>query len=233
MLNLEKPDPNLIAELKNITKEQFEHDSVLNAADELRYNREFKQILDKQFKEAPEADFLRFFLSHTNNNGEKCFDGVITKKVVEKFTPVLARALNQYLKGKIQDCLNSAMDKEETDKTDTPPEPIEKVETKDDGIITTEDELQACFILKSIAGELASINDIVMKDYKQFCNFYYKKCLNSELVLRLYFNEKPYFIGLFDKDEEERIAVDNPQDLFTHKQRLLLRLQQIIDKTRK
>lgn len=230
VLNMEKPDPILLNELKNISKEKFEHENVLNAADELRYNREFKQILDKQFKESPEEGFLRFFLSHTNADGEKCFDGVITKKVVERFTPVLGRALTQYLRGKFQEWLNNAIEKPdnaEGDENKTPEPSVEPI--SDNGIITTEDELQAGFILKSICGELVPIKDIVMKDYKQFCNFYYKGCLNSKLVLRLYFNEKPYFIGLYDMENEEKIPVDSPQDLFNYKERLLNRLKQIME----
>lgn len=233
VLNLDKPDPILINELKNITKEQFDHNNVLNAADELRYNREFKQILDKQFKEEPEADFLRFFLSHTNADNEKCFDGVITKKVIEKFTPVLARALNQYLKKRFQDWLDNAMN--DGNKLENQPEEqpaaaqTEQPKEDNNGVITTEDELQAYFILKSIAGELVPINDIVMKDYKQFCNFYYKLCLNKSLLLRLYFNEKPYSIELYDQAEPEKIDVDSPQDLFKFKQRLINRIKMLME----
>ena len=188
------------------------------------------QILDKQFKEGPEKGFLKFFLTHVSENGEKCYDGMVTEKVVERFTSVLGRALTQYLRGKFQEWLNNAIEKPEGNQTpETPPvePPVEPV--SDNGIITTEDELQAYFILKSICGELVPIKDIIIKDYKQFCNFYYKGCLNSKLLLRLYFNEKPYFIGLYDTEQEEKIAVDSPQDLFTYKERLLNRLKQILE----
>ncbi len=234
VFDMENPDKNLIGEVKKLQKDCFDCETVINAADELSYSSEFKNILDSQLQN-PEDEFLKFFLKHENVNHEKCYEGPITQNVINRFKPILAKTLALYIEGKVNKRLSDALEgagskKEEDQAVETPPTAPEPV---DNGIVTTEDETQAFYILKSIAGDIVPTDKIRMKDFKQFCNFYFDGL--SKLILRLYFNKKPYSIALYDNilegQKEERIPVDGPEDIYKYKDRILGHIKALMGPT--
>lgn len=217
VLNLEKPDALLINELKKICKDTFDPDEVLNAADELRYNRDFKFILSEQLQ-GPDEDFLRFFLKHKISTGEICYSGALTQKALNRFKPILAKSLNQFIQSEVNRRLQDALNQTDPAKVDPPETKEEETETNDSGIVTTEDEIAVHYVLMSIAGELCAPEKIVMKDYKGFCNFYFEK--SNKQLLKIFFNKKPYFVTVFD-DPDVKIPVDSPTDVYKLKDRIL------------
>lgn len=59
ILDLENIDEHLIPEVKKLTKNSFDVNSIVSAAGELKYLSQIKRIISEQFKE-PEEDFIRF-----------------------------------------------------------------------------------------------------------------------------------------------------------------------------
>lgn len=62
VLDLTAIDETLLPEVAKLTKETFDLDSVMSAAEELKYVGQIKRLLATEFKE-PSSDFLRLFAS--------------------------------------------------------------------------------------------------------------------------------------------------------------------------
>lgn len=80
---------NQVPELKKFSKSVFDIDSIFSTASELKYVHEFKRVFTEQL-DTPADDFIRFFL-------QGCYSGPKTQNVIEKFRPVLRKALNDLI----------------------------------------------------------------------------------------------------------------------------------------
>ncbi len=76
-LDLANLDEHLVPEIKKLTKTSFDVDSVVDAAGELKYLSQIKNVLSEQFKK-PKEDFVKFFTS-------RVYDGVQTPKIKSQF----------------------------------------------------------------------------------------------------------------------------------------------------
>lgn len=213
---LEKPDSALIPELKKLIKGNFNIEDAMTSASVLKYTREFKRVMSEQLSQ-PDEDFLRFFL-------KRCYDGPITANVKERFAPVLKDALNLFIKDRVNERLQSAMDSEQVASTPAKePAEVEQsaaVAIAPDGIETTDDEKQAFFIIKSILMGLVESDKVVMRDYKGFCDINY---INTKMhIIRLFFNDPAdYKIGLYNEAKEiEVISITKLDDIYTSKDKI-------------
>jgi hypothetical protein len=93
----------------------------------------------------------------------------MTSSVVEQFSEIVKRSLKEFINERITDRLKTAI-------ADTP-EPDNKIEQPsgqptdpepDEGIITTEEELQSYYIVKSILREIIDSERIQYKDTKSY-----------------------------------------------------------------
>ncbi|MCU7974004.1 type I restriction enzyme HsdR N-terminal domain-containing protein [Shewanella sp. SW36] len=143
ILDLENIDEHLIPEVKKLTKNSFDVNSIVSAAGELKYLSQIKRIISEQFKE-PEEEFIRFFAS-------RAYDGVLTSKVKHQFAEITHKALRQFLNDSINERLKSAIGNDKpTDENknliDTPiPSNDEKIK-----VVTTEEEIDGFNVIKAI-----------------------------------------------------------------------------------
>jgi hypothetical protein len=201
LLEIKEP---LIEELKKFTKQNYNIDNLDLVAADLKYTSEIKKILSGEFL-APTEDFVRFFAS-------KVYPKKLTQSAKEKFTAVTKNALNQFINEKINERLKSAMSDEPN---------IEKGVAefqelkKDDGIITTQDEIDAFNIIRAISTEIIDPSRIYMRDAKSYCAILFDDN-NRKPIVRLYFGEKQKSIGVFNNDLriEEKIQINTLNDLF-------------------
>ena len=98
---LDIKDP-LVSELKKFTKANFDPDGLAESARELRYMKEIKATIEKEFN-APSEDFVKFFAGEVYQ-GKK-----IVKKVLDQFTILTKKALAEYIKEKVDDRLKIAI----------------------------------------------------------------------------------------------------------------------------
>jgi hypothetical protein len=89
----------------------------------------------------------------------------------------------------------------------------------DDGIITTEEELEGFFIVKSILAEMISLHRIVARDTKSYFGILLDDN-NRKWICRLHFNSKnKKYIGLHVEDKkEQRHPIDKIEDIYKHKE---------------
>lgn len=199
-------DEALIPELRKLAKGKFDRDACLSAANELKYNREFKRILAEQM-ENPHEDFARFFI-------RQAYDGMITQQVRDRFTPVLVAAMNQFINDRINERLKNAMTQQQKPEA---PEPIKQespVEEKQaSGIVTTPEEIEAWYIIKSLLVGVVDSERVTMRDAQSYCAILLDDN-NRKPLCRLHFNGKQWRVGLFDGDNrDDRINIEKLDDI--------------------
>lgn len=164
---------NQVPELKKFSKSVFDIDSIFNTASELKYVHEFKTIFSAQL-ENPTDDFTRFFL-------QGCYSGAKTQTVIEKFRPVLRKALNDLISEMMNDKIKTALGGSGGTVSVPEQKPQEEAvaeesapEKRTPNIVTTEEELEAYFIIKNLLSDTVDMHDITYKDTESYINILYK-----------------------------------------------------------
>ncbi|MCS3805608.1 hypothetical protein HNO92_003251 [Chromobacterium alkanivorans] len=207
-LDLEDIDEHAIPEIAKMTKQSFNLDSILNAAEELKYVQQTKSILNTQYKN-PEDDFVRFFAA-------RIYNGVLTQKVRDQFSAIVTKALNQYISDKINDRLKTAMDN--TGPTIAPIVPEDEnsnaEELKETTITTTEEEIEGFYLVLSIIRTSIDSNRIAYRDTQSYFGILVDDN-NRKPICRLHFNRAQKYIGLFDEEKKEtRHPITKLDDIF-------------------
>ena len=209
---------SLIAELKKFTKEVFNIDNLLSTANELKYMREIKSLLSHQLT-VPSDDFVSF-----------CAKGIgvprMTQAVKDQFTMLTRKAFSEFISDSLGEKLKSALG------TAVNPVPFEtKVaadfvesesrQDKDPQIVTTEEELEGYYTIKSILRDVVDVKRVVHRDQKSYFAILLDDN-NRKPLCRLHFNAaKQKYIGLFDENKvEERIPISSIDDIYSFAERI-------------
>ena len=159
--------------------------------------RFFAQQID-----SPSDDFVRYFL-------QSCYSGAKTQNVIERFRPLLRKALNDYISETMNDKLKAVIGGSST--VTTPVEKNQSDDISDKGtepapktskIITTEEELEAYFIIKNMLQDIVDIHDITYKDTQSYINILYKN--NTwKWICRLYLSDNNKLLIIPDENKKE------------------------------
>ncbi len=101
VLDMANIDDSLIPELIKLSKEVFDLDSIISAAEELKYVGAIKRLLAAQFAE-PEDEWIRLLAT-------RVYDGSYTQKVKEQFRKLVPRATAQFLNDQVNERLKTAL----------------------------------------------------------------------------------------------------------------------------
>ena len=221
VLDLDDIDETLIPELKKLTKDVFDLDSVINAAEELKYVGSIKRAIAAQFRE-PDEEFVRFLTS-------RVYDGRFTQDVRKQFTTLVAKASKQFLNEQVNERLKTALGTSYTPSTqvsDAVPTPssgpvAESDIARDTEIETTLEELEGYQIVKAIACSEVKPQRVVHRDAKSYFAILLDDN-NRKPLARLWFNgKKQKYLGLFDETKTEtRYPIDSLDDIYQHAQQI-------------
>jgi hypothetical protein len=212
MLDINEP---LVEELKRFRKESFEIEEIVSAASELKYTKEIKRILGVEL-DSPSEKFVRFFT-------KQVYSGKMTKSVREKFLDITHHAFKEFINEKISDRLKSALEQESASGTQEVDvaldgENIEEVE--DDGIVTTEEEIEGFHIVRAILYEIIDPERVVLKDRINYCNILLDDNVRKP-ICRFYFSHKRKYVGFFDETKvEEKVLIDKLGDIYSYAEKL-------------
>lgn len=197
VLDLLDIDPTVVPAVEKLTKPAFDLDSIASSAEELKYVGALKRAVGDEFRE-PSDDFVKLLASHV-------YEGAFYASVMDKFRPLVSKALKQYLSDQVNDRLKTALgaddikigtgDDMEDDQTQEDETPADN-----DGVVTTEEEIAAYRIIKAIACSDVDPERITMRDAKSYCSIFLDDN-NRKPVARLFFNTKQKYIGLFDENK--------------------------------
>lgn len=214
-----------VNELKKFKKSAFDIDQIMNTASQLKYSNEFKNIFAQDLQD-PSDDLVRYFLSNV-------YSGQKNSSVIEKFKPLVKTALNQFVTEMMNDKIKTALGNndveidtnQEIKISDNKEEP-EKVRVPK--IITTEEELEAFFIIKNILKDIVPITDIFYKDNERYMAILYKN-KTTKWICRLYFNgNKKYITVPGETKREERIDIENVYDINDKKEEIIKALNRYL-----
>ena len=218
---------NQVPELKKFCKSVFDIDAIFSTASTLKYAHEFKEIFAAQL-ENPTDDFLRLFL-------QDCYSGQKTQNVLERFRPVLRKALNDYISEMMNDKIKTALggsggtvSASDTTVNDAPAPEAPAATHKAPEVVTTEEELEAYFIIKNLLSSTVDIHDITYKDTLSYINILYKG--NSwKWICRLRLTETQKILIIPDQDKKEiKYTLNDIYDLSQYKEALTEVLQRYL-----
>jgi hypothetical protein len=209
-----------VSELKKFHKSNFNLEEVLNAASELRYSNAFRSFFMEQLSN-PSDDMLKLFLSDT-------YSGRATQSVLDKFRPILKKALNQYISELMSDKIKNALSaSEETKETaqGAPGAAVTDVEAETPEntpkVMTTEEELQAFAIIRGLLKDVVPIDDITYKDTISYFGVLYKDN-TRKWICRLRVSDSKVVLSYPSSDRKTEIKdiLSNIYDLTSYKDTL-------------
>ena len=204
-----------IAELRRFSKSVFQPNDLRDNASDLKYTNEIKKIIAEQFAE-PSPEFVKFFLGY--GNPEPLYAGVKTQAVVNKFSDIVKRSLNQFLNEWIKDKFQSVIEDSNPSNFVNPPENInvepDPVESKTNGVETTQEELEAFYIVKSILSEVADLNKITYKDTASYFNILFDN-MTTKCICRLWLNSQKKYISFYPNHTSKQ-DISSLNDIFKY-----------------
>ncbi|MDR2906604.1 MAG: type I restriction enzyme HsdR N-terminal domain-containing protein [Bacteroidales bacterium] len=207
--NVTELKESTINEIAKFHKSNFDIDKIINNASSLKYIKEIKKLLNQEF-ESPSTEFVRFFASKVYVNRR------LTENVMGQFTDLVKKALNQFVSEKVDDRLTSALAKESEQRAE------EMIESEPKSLIeTTEEELDGYKIVKAIVRRKVSAERIVYRDMQSYFGILLDDN-NRKPICRLHLNGGKKYIGLFDKDKNERKELlETLDDIYKFEEQLL------------
>lgn len=234
LINMLDLSENDIEQLKKFHKSYYNEADVLSTANELKYTTELKSILNKEFS-SPSPEFVRFFTSQVYN-------GKVMQSVIDQFTPLVKKSIANIINDIISERLSNAIKTgEEQQLSDAMRTNNDNQESdalhdgssstdKETGIITTQDEIDAYNIVRSILRKSIDANRITYKDNKTYFvvsidNGYWWIC-------RFYFGarKKSICFPLDNYKSKETIEIETIDDIFQFTDKLEDSLNTIINK---
>lgn len=210
-----------VAERKKFHKSTFNVSDIFDTASELKYSHEFQKIFSNELQN-PSDELLRLFLSSV-------YSGVKTQAIMEKFRPILKKALNNYISELMSDKIKSALEvntesqpqdaeAEHPEPAEPAPEPEAQHTRK---IVTTEEELEAYVIVKMLLKDVVPVEDIICKDTINYFAVLYRG-KTTKWICRFILKESHKLLIIPDENKKEiRIPIENIYSIADHKDKLL------------
>ena len=209
-IDLKNIKENQLAELKKFCKSNFDSDRIFSTAEELKYSSLIKQLLTNELDD-PSESFIRYILNNI-------YDGVKTQKALEKFSPIIKKSFIAFVNEIVNQKISSAL----TTESDVKEEVAEDVEEEivESKIITTQEELDAFYIVRAILSEFVPTDDIIYKDTERYFGIFYKNL--RQTLCRLYMNTKNKSLMIPDKDKTyAKYELGAVSDIFKYKEQLI------------
>lgn len=187
---------NQIEELKKFHKTYFDIDTILSSANELKYMGEIKNILINEFNE-PSPEFVKLLT-------KKFYDGVITAKLLEQFTIIVRKTIASHISDIISDRLKTALKAESDDvQKEVKQMPIQvQTSSVEDKVITTTEEIEAFYIIKSILRPHIDINRVNYRDALTYFTIIVDNN-NRKNICRLYLDGTKMYISFLNEEKKE------------------------------
>lgn len=202
-----------IKELAKFHKSGFDVSMILATASELKYSNAIKQVLTGELSN-PSPEFVKFFVS-------RVYDGRASEKVMLQFTDLVKRTVDQTFNDIVSDRLMNAINQTKQLQKEANPEPLAAVDDENK-IVTTEEELNGYYIVKSILGAKISLSRISYRDSLSYFTINLDDNIRKP-VCRLWFNgQSKKYLGLLDAAKKEtRYEIESLDDLYKFSTELL------------
>jgi hypothetical protein len=216
--NITEIKDNQIEELKKFHKANFDADSIVNTASEMKYTIELKHLLQQELVN-PSSDFVKHF-------AKQVYPSVVTAKVLDQFTNLTKKSIQQYVSDLITERLKTALTKEDETAKNSDNKENSQSNEDENKIVTTEEEIEAFLIVKTILRQQISLTRIAYRDAQSYFAILLDNN-NRKTICRLYLNGNKKQIGLFDENKKEfKTEILSLDDIFNHSNSLLKAIEQ-------
>lgn len=201
---------NQIEELKKFHKSYFDVGNIQNTASELKFMNELKTLINVEFQ-SPTEGFVRHF-------AKQIYQGMLTAKIMEQFTGLTKRSIQQYINDLITERLKSALKKENEAEQVTAGTEVALIaaEEKESKIETTDEEKEGFLIVKTILRQRVKASRIAYRDAQSYFAILLDDN-NRKTICRLYLNGSKRYIGTFDEQKKEtRNEIITVDDIFKY-----------------
>jgi len=222
-INLSDLRPTQIEELKKFHKAYFDIDNILSSASELKYTGELKAVLNAEFAN-PSPEFVKHM-------AKQVYDGMITPKILDQFTTLVRRSVASLISDTISDRLKTALKTETAEATSETGETTAEVENKKGSgkIDTTNEEMEAYFVVKSILRPHVSCERITYRDAQTYFAIFLDDN-NRKTVCRLYLNSETNkqiaFVG--EDKKETRFKITSIDDIYNYSEQLISSIDKFV-----
>lgn len=213
--NIEAMKDVQIKALEKFTKENFDVNSIMSSANELKFMSELKKII-KDLIENPNTEFVKTL-------AKQVYNGKITESVLNQFTELVKKASASYVNDKISERLNIVVktNEEEQNKVENTIVDVPG-NKKESEIVTTQTEMEAYYIIKSILREVIPGNRVTMRDAISYCSIFIDDN-NRKPVCRLHFNNESNLriepVGADGKGD--KIKIESLYEIFNYAEQLI------------
>lgn len=225
--DITEPKEAQIEELKKFHKAQFNIDGIFNTAGELKYTNALKVGFDKELNEPSDA-FIKHFVKLVYSKN-------INQKVLDQFSILIKKSISQYISDLITERLKNALSRETVQSATPavdPQEPsgfIGAIETNK--VETTEEELEAFLIVKSIIRQTVDVKRIGHKDSQSYFSIILDDS-NRKVVCRLYLNGKKKHVGTLDANKvETKNEISILDDIYKYSDALIETAKNLVQNT--
>lgn len=211
--NISEIKDTQIEELKKFHKTIFDAESIVNTASELKFINELKQLFQQEINN-PSPEFVKHF-------ARQVYPSIVTAKVLEQFTILTKRSVQQHISDLITERLKTALTKEDEATKEQEAIQAEQTKVEESKVVTTEDELEGFMIVKTILRQKISVSRISHRDAQSYFAILLDDN-NRKTICRLYLNgSKKYLAILDDQKKEIKKEILSLDDIFNHSETLL------------
>lgn len=200
-----------INELKKFHKSYFDINAIFSSAAELKYVNEIKTLFLNELTN-PTENFVKYFVTSV-------YQGRATEKVMTQFKELVKRSYNQFISDMINDRLKTALDQENAKEKEQLKVEIE-AKKEEPAVITTNEEMEAFFIVKSIVHGKIDSSRVHYRDFQSFFAVLIDDTIRQTLC-RFYFTETKKVLAIMDESKkEQRFEISKLDDIYNYSEQL-------------
>lgn len=207
-----------IEELSKFHKSVFDVESISNTASELKYTKEIRSLFQKELQE-PSSEFVKHF-------ARQVYPSNISSRILEQFTRFVKKSTQQYISDLITERLKFALSKE--DEKNKNEAATESKELEKDPVKTTQEEIEAFLIVKSIGRIAVDINRVSYRDAKTYFVILLDDN-NRKTICRMYLNGSKKTIAFLDNERKEiRHEISSLNDIYQYSETIISTIEEYL-----
>ncbi len=143
---------------------------------------------------------------------------MLRQNIIDDFKSYIKTAFSEIISDMAQDKLNSLKSKLSVEISESE---SKEEEHEDNGIITTDEEIEGFFTVKSILSEHIALNRLTARDTKSYFGILVDDN-NRKWIVRLLFNTKQKYIEIRTGDKDSiKFTIDRIEDIYNYKKEII------------
>lgn len=213
--NIDELSEQTVNEIKRFQKTRFDVDKIYSTASDLKYSKQLKIVLKNEFNN-PSEEFTKLI-------AKQVYSGRVTSSILEQFKELIKKSLKDYISETISARLQIAEhlndnNQEESDEINIEEESDESIDNN--GIITTEEELQAFRIVQAILVPIIESSRITHRDTKSYFGILLDDN-NRKPICRLHLDRTKKYLEVFDENKKGiKYSISTVDDIYTYKDQI-------------